>query len=80
MKRMTTFCLPTLVAIVWLCCSFGSAVESPGDVIKSWQDQQSWAQWKPLAQVKLDVTKDGLRVTGTGNDPYMIAIPGHRRR
>ena len=73
MKRIIFFSLSTLAACVWLFCSFGNAVENPGDVITSWQDQQSWSQWKPLVQVKLDITKDGLRVTGTGNDPHMIA-------
>ena len=63
------------VCLVWMGwhATSGNALQSTGKVIKSWSQQAAWSQWKPLLQVELDVTKQGLEVKSTGNDPHMIA-------
>ena len=41
--------------------------------VKVWKSKEDFAQWKPLAQVELEVTAKGLILTSTGGDPHMIA-------
>ena len=41
--------------------------------VKVWESKEDFAQWKPLAQVELEVTAKGLILTSTGGDPHMIA-------
>ncbi len=41
--------------------------------IKAWKSQADFSQWKPLSQIKLDPSENGLVVTSTGGDPHMIA-------
>ena len=47
------------------------------ETIKVWKSQAQFSQWKPLVQIDLDPTENGLIVTSTGGDPHMIAdVPG----
>ncbi len=50
-----------------------AALDQDDTMIRSWNSQQDFSEWKPLNQVELQPTAEGLVVTSTGGDPHMIA-------
>ena len=62
---------------ILLLLAFGFAIlgarQQEATSVKIWKSKEDFAQWKPLAQVELEVTTKGLILTSTGGDPHMIA-------
>ena len=50
-----------------------SALEQQTPAVKVWKSKADFTQWKPLTQIELQATDEGLQITATGGDPHMIA-------
>ena len=58
---------------ILLLLAFGFAIlgarQQEATSVKIWKSKEDFAQWKPLAQVELEVTTKGLILTSIGGDP-----------